>query len=134
MTIRYYYRVDKYFEGRSRILVVLFFFFFFKQKTAYEMRISDWSSDVCSSDLQHNGGRWTLKNPWHPLFLNELTTIYPDAQLVMTHRDPVDVVGSACSLLRLVRPMFSDKVDMKDIAAKLQIGRASCRERVCQYV
>src|SRR3546814_1666966 len=29
-----------------------FFFFFFKQKTAYEMRISDWSSDVCSSDLQ----------------------------------------------------------------------------------
>src|SRR3546814_4446467 len=30
---------------------VLFSFFFFKQKTAYEMRISDWSSDVCSSDL-----------------------------------------------------------------------------------
>src|SRR3546814_1222484 len=30
-----------------------FFFFFFKQKTAYEMRISDWSSDVCSSDLHH---------------------------------------------------------------------------------
>src|SRR3546814_19822984 len=30
----------------------VFCFFFFKQKTAYEMRISDWSSDVCSSDLQ----------------------------------------------------------------------------------
>src|SRR3546814_4767714 len=30
---------------------VVVFFFFFKQKTAYEMRISDWSSDVCSSDL-----------------------------------------------------------------------------------
>src|SRR3546814_1336117 len=30
----------------------MFFFFFFKQKTAYEMRISDWSSDVCSSDLE----------------------------------------------------------------------------------
>src|SRR3546814_5559201 len=30
---------------------MVFFFFFFKQKTAYEMRISDWSSDVCSSDL-----------------------------------------------------------------------------------
>src|SRR3546814_1065921 len=29
----------------------IFMFFFFKQKTAYEMRISDWSSDVCSSDL-----------------------------------------------------------------------------------
>src|SRR3546814_6854688 len=32
-------------------LCCLFVFFFFKQKTAYEMRISDWSSDVCSSDL-----------------------------------------------------------------------------------
>src|SRR3546814_746276 len=32
--------------------VSVFFFFFFKQKTAYEMRISDWSSDVCSSDLE----------------------------------------------------------------------------------
>src|SRR3546814_3053876 len=31
------------------------FFFFFKQKTAYEMRISDWSSDVCSSDLSRLG-------------------------------------------------------------------------------
>src|SRR3546814_6101205 len=31
------------------------FFFFFKQKTAYEMRISDWSSDVCSSDLSFLG-------------------------------------------------------------------------------
>src|SRR3546814_7246894 len=30
---------------------LVFLFFFFKQKTAYEMRISDWSSDVCSSDL-----------------------------------------------------------------------------------
>src|SRR3546814_2831655 len=34
-----------------RELFVCVFFFFFKQKTAYEMRISDWSSDVCSSDL-----------------------------------------------------------------------------------
>src|SRR3546814_17969159 len=32
------------------------FFFFFKQKTAYEMRISDWSSDVCSSDLFRKAG------------------------------------------------------------------------------
>src|SRR3546814_17446687 len=34
-------------------LLVISLFFFFKQKTAYEMRISDWSSDVCSSDLIH---------------------------------------------------------------------------------
>src|SRR3546814_4645900 len=35
-------------------MFILFFVFFFKQKTAYEMRISDWSSDLCSSDL-HSG-------------------------------------------------------------------------------
>src|SRR3546814_5839520 len=34
------------------MIVSSMMFFFFKQKTAYEMRISDWSSDVCSSDLQ----------------------------------------------------------------------------------
>src|SRR3546814_1255688 len=41
-------------------------FFFFKQKTAYEMRISDWSSDVCSSDLTGHGAaraRWLLQRP-----------------------------------------------------------------------
>src|SRR3546814_5542480 len=37
-----------------------FWFFFFKQKTAYEMRISDWSSDVCSSDLG-SGADWEIK-------------------------------------------------------------------------
>src|SRR3546814_3808559 len=38
------------------LVYLLFFFFFFKQKTAYEMRISDWSSDVCSSDLLGGNG------------------------------------------------------------------------------
>src|SRR3546814_3646027 len=40
--------------------LLLVFFFFFKQKTAYEMRISDWSSDVCSSDLLFQL-RWMLQ-------------------------------------------------------------------------
>src|SRR3546814_13473288 len=41
-------------------------FFFFKQKTAYEMRISDWSSDVCSSDLNHKAGGFvdSLSRAW----------------------------------------------------------------------
>src|SRR3546814_5419186 len=36
--------------------------FFFKQKTAYEMRISDWSSDVCSSDLARSYGSWATRS------------------------------------------------------------------------
>src|SRR3546814_8947202 len=37
----------------------MLFFFFFKQKTAYELRISDWSSDVCSPDLRLSNMGWT---------------------------------------------------------------------------
>lgn len=67
--------------------------------------------------LQANvGGKWTLKNPWHPLFLNALTEVFPDAELVMTHRDPVEVVGSACSLLKAVRPIYCDSVSPGEIA------------------
>src|SRR3546814_10754307 len=40
--------------------ILISIFFFFKQKTAYEMRISDWSSDVCSSDLGQMG-QWFAK-------------------------------------------------------------------------
>lgn len=64
-------------------------------------------------------GRWTLKNPWHPLFLNDLREVYPDAQLVMTHRDPVQVVGSACSLIKHVRMMLSDQVDLNYIGQSM---------------
>lgn len=66
--------------------------------------------------LQHHAkGRWTLKNPWHPLFLDALVETYPDAQLVMTHRDPAEVVGSICSLIKHVRAIYSDVVDLKGI-------------------
>ena len=66
--------------------------------------------------LQANAsGRWTLKNPWHPLYLDALIETYPDAQLVMTHRDPAEVVGSICSLIKHVRAIYSDSVDLKGI-------------------
>src|SRR3546814_4841284 len=45
------------------VLFGVLFFFFFKQKTAYEMRISDWSSDVCSSDLACGFGRRNRASP-----------------------------------------------------------------------
>src|SRR3546814_2295715 len=50
-------------------------FFFFKQKTAYEMRISDWSSDVCSSDLQRplaRGIEEALSREFFPAVLQQL--------------------------------------------------------------
>src|SRR3546814_10312121 len=43
-----------------------FFFLFFKQKTAYELRISDWSSDVCSSELADGGAQRAVARVPHP--------------------------------------------------------------------
>src|SRR3546814_7908112 len=55
------------------------YFFYFKQKTAYELRISDWSSDVCSSDLY----QWSFGTAFHAWIPNEqdmdwLSRKYPD--------------------------------------------------------
>src|SRR3546814_12293422 len=63
--------------------MVLCLVFFFKQKTAYEMRISDWSSDVCSSDLRTLGVRGKYKRtiPWgtlEPRFRIELQRDFHD--------------------------------------------------------
>src|SRR3546814_8504628 len=48
------------------VYYVMLHIFFFKQKTAYEMRISDWSSDVCSSDLFHRGVLAVAERPALP--------------------------------------------------------------------
>src|SRR3546814_3611601 len=81
------------------------FIFFFKQKTAYEMRISDWSSDVCSSDL--------------------IDTALHD--LVMRRAEVAARIGAAknggASPDKALQGKGGD-----------EIGRASWRERVCQYV
>jgi Sulfotransferase family len=53
-------------------------------------------------------GRWSLKTPHHCLALDTLLETYPDACLVMTHRDPVTVTASTCSLVRSLSGTFSD--------------------------
>src|SRR3546814_1460467 len=87
--------------------------FFFKQKTAYEMRISDWSSDVCSSDLVA-------------------------VLLVMGQLHPVGTGAHAFGSRHPLGPMplavtIGQGIERCGIA-DTQIGRASCRARVCQYV
>src|SRR3546814_2164306 len=90
-------------------------FFFFKQKTAYEMRISDWSSDVCSSDLfLVDAYRFAVGNGGDYVF---------------------EVVGGVTYIKNAViqnAAIDADKLS-QDVINK-EIGRASCRERVCQYV
>jgi hypothetical protein len=60
--------------------------------------------------LQSGGvrGRWTLKSPHHAIALEHLTAVYPDARLVLLHRDPVVLTASVCSLIRTLSSTFSD--------------------------
>src|SRR3546814_3129731 len=101
-------------------------FFFFKQKTAYEMRISDWSSDVCSSDLLPQDAVVEAGGRQAAVVRGEV-----GAQ-VMLHRAAQRFGGRRHAALggpALVQ------LAVDDLAVDgLQIGRASCRETVCQYV
>src|SRR3546814_2482686 len=98
------------------------YFFFFKQKTAYEMRISDWISDVCSSDLiialarpLIDGG---VGGDRHDLAAHRSV----DRRIISGHVDP-----------RLLLGADEGDVFRGDLGLDrqiVQIGRASCRERV----
>src|SRR3546814_5542036 len=101
-------------------------FFFFKQKTAYEMRISDWSSDVCSSDLANGRGKALPQRSGRRLDSGQLEIFrMPRARAVQLAEIP-DVVDRRTGIARKVE----ERIDQH----RSKIGRASCRERVCQYV
>src|SRR3546814_1547115 len=105
----------------SWTMLVCYIFFFFKQKTAYEMRISDWSSDVCSSDLfescraHHSLLHFPCKS--------KLITVQCAGRRRGTYGEAADDPGRGSG-------------DHRDRGGHGggEIGRASCRERVCQYV
>src|SRR3546814_11089445 len=126
--------------------------FFFKQKTAYEMRISDWSSDVRSSDLD---GRTENLNGG-PDFDN----VHQDSIRASLLVEPTDTIKSTTIFdyfraderaggLHLYRqqpgvlgaifgsPALGDFLDSQIAnyrTIQKQIGRAACRESVCQNV
>src|SRR3546814_5640018 len=98
----------------NNLYVCFLSFFFFKQKTAYELRISDWSSDVCSSDLL---GRTE----------QDIQASGPQS---VTVEDSMSMVHASAGRLE---PASELLLSEPAIVAG-QIGRASCRERVWQYV
>ncbi len=64
----------------------------------------------------NNPGVWNLKMPSHTLHLGDLTSEYPDARLIYTHRDPLAAVGSFCSLIRFAFSMTTDTPPLDWIA------------------
>src|SRR3546814_8014848 len=106
------------------------------QKTAYEMRISDWSSDVCSSDLLF------LIQAIYLWFLAESVSPQPGAWQSL--RPTLHVPIQARRALWLILPLnlvawavggfyLSLAPSLVRAATGTKIGRASCRERVCPY-
>src|SRR3546814_956918 len=108
--------------------------FFFKQKTAYEMRISDWSSDVCSSDLPSNllagSSNAGLDEPRQNLAFSLVQV----NSLLIGPKFSLDDVVSMKMLIKLRDEAVKALVRDGKLLSREEIGRASCRERVCQYV
>src|SRR3546814_6867249 len=111
-------------------MVFCIVFFFFKQKTAYEMRISDWSSDVCSSDLMTNHVARNTPN-------EHIISFYRDWEDIRADRfDGFIVTGAPVETMPFEQVTYWDELRriFDWTQTNVQIGRASCRERVCQYV
>src|SRR3546814_2062206 len=131
---------------------MLCLFFFFKQKTAYEMRISDWSSDVCSSDLidtmghinnvaisgifetarirfHHHLGRHPQEQGVRWLVANVNLNFVEEAHFPY----PFEV---HCAISHIGRTSWtiSSAGFPKGVCVATEIGRGECRERGCPYV
>src|SRR3546814_7723327 len=112
-----------------RFFLFYFFFFLFKQKTAYVMRISDWSSDVCSSDL------FKISTPilWAESF-EDLSRNFDTVSDVFfaseTVRLRVSAKTSDCPPSFVIESIARLIIPLVELSATPKIGRASCRERV----
>lgn len=66
--------------------------------------------------LWQKRGRWLGKTPQHLEHLDVLLDVFPDARIVHTHRDPLRVIASFCSMICHGRGVFSDHVDPREVA------------------
>lgn len=67
-------------------------------------------------DPSRKGAKWVLKTPGHLMALDGVIEVFPDAKIVMTHRDPVATVPSYCSMEYSLYHLGSDDVDRKSVA------------------
>src|SRR3546814_19846432 len=132
-----------------------FFFFFFKQKTAYELRISDWSSDVCSSDLRCISMLGSVRRGAGSIWMNSTCCALGPLRARDEERRPQDVMAlvrqkqirgayaeAAVALARTGEAddqALSDEIEgflaaMPTGGPRRQLGREPCRERGGEYV
>ncbi len=66
------------------------------------------------------GKRWVLKAPSHLLALDSLLKVYPDAGIILTHRDPLKVLGSCASFTEVLRGGFTSHIDKKTLGLEVR--------------
>src|SRR3546814_4110817 len=114
----------------------------FKKKTEYEMRISDGSSDVCSSDLiareEQSHSRTIDERDAAEKALSDAYAIVtgrpPEWSNHFGYKDALDEMADALAGTAQETAWQPTHRHYKGGLIRVQIGRASCRERVCQYV
>src|SRR3546814_17632524 len=107
--------------------ILLYVFFFFKQKTAYEMRISDWSSDVCSSDLIV--GNPAADQASIPPFNTKVGRVVFASK--RSRADAVSIPERHMKITSVEGSIVSRPVSPCESGS---IGRATCSARECRYV
>src|SRR3546814_8231831 len=114
-------------------MYILLVVFFFKQKTAYEMRISDWSSDVCSSDLGAQLIAFPeVFIPGYPYWNWIMTPIQGSSWFEKLCLASIEIPGP--EIRQVAQAARQHGVHVVIGVNERKIGRASCRESVCQYV
>lgn len=84
-------------------------------------------------DGQDPGGRWVLKCPDHVFTLDAVRAVYPDATIVMLHRDPLQVLASVAKLTALLRRPFARHVDEEQIGQQVAERWIDGAERMCKF-
>src|SRR3546814_20841867 len=117
------------------------FVFFFKQKTAYELRISDWSSDVCSSDLAvdlpFREGKPSRSRPPGSLVASVHRSLSFSTSFALVGKRSSPLLSSSRTATSPAAMIGDELIVLTEECERVverEIGRASCRERVCQSV
>jgi hypothetical protein len=79
------------------------------------------------------GRRWVLKSPDHVYGLKELFSVFPDALIIQTHRNPVEVVNSSVDLTRVLRGLYGPPGDPEELQAREASTLAENTERFIHF-
>jgi hypothetical protein len=93
-------------------------------RTCYE-----WHRRVLQQLQRRCPGRWVLKAPAHLFGIEALFAVYPDAGVIFTHRDPLEVAGSLASLTAVLRSTFSDGIDRAAVGPEMSARWADAMDR-----